>query len=215
LPARATLCDASPQRINHIESSRMIFSDWIQIIAAAVTIALLVAAAVSDITRYRIPNAIVYAIVAAFAVGAAFNFAWPAIVWPVLAGVAMFLLGAGLFALGLFGGGDVKLIAAMALWTGFADLPRFLLIMGAAGGLLGLVLLIKRKRQQPAPASAALAEAPVPSAAAPSPETPNAEPPRPTRKSHIPYGVGIAIAGLDFFVVSARSPLAPLWPWMQ
>ena len=110
----------------------MNFSDWIQFIAAAATMILLIAAAASDITRYRIPNIIVYAIVAAFAVGAIFNFAWPAIVWPLLAGVAMFLLGAGLFALGLFGGGDVKLIAAMALWTGFADLPRFLLIMGAA-----------------------------------------------------------------------------------
>jgi prepilin peptidase CpaA len=207
----------------------MNFSDWIQLIAAAATMILLIAAAVSDITRYRIPNIIVYAIVAAFAVGAIFNFAWPAIVWPVLAGVAMFLLGAGLFALGLFGGGDVKLIAAMALWTGFADLPRFLLIMGAAGGLLGLVLLLKRRRQQPAssapaPTSSSAAEAAV--AAAPTPETPTSatptsatptasDTPRPTRKSHIPYGVGIAIAGLDFFLISQHSPLAPLWPWMQ
>jgi prepilin peptidase CpaA len=197
----------------------MNFSDWIQLIAAAATMILLIAAAVSDIARYRIPNIIVYAIVAAFAVGAIFNFAWPAIVWPVLAGVAMFLLGAGLFAFGLFGGGDVKLIAAMALWTGFADLPRFLLIMGAAGGLLGLVLLLKRRRQQPAIASSA----PAPTepaaagavAAAPTRETPASEAPRPTRKSHIPYGVGIAIAGLDFFLISQHSPLAPLWPWMQ
>jgi prepilin peptidase CpaA len=201
----------------------MNFSDWIQLIAAAATMILLIAAAASDITRYRIPNIIVYAIVAAFAVGAIFNFAWPAIVWPVLAGVAMFLLGAGLFALGLFGGGDVKLIAAMALWTGFADLPRFLLIMGAAGGLLGLVLLLKRRRQQPASsapaptgssaAEAAVAVAPTPET--PTPETPASDAPRPTRKSHIPYGVGIAIAGLDFFLISQHSPLAPLWPWMQ
>jgi prepilin peptidase CpaA len=197
----------------------MNFSDWIQPLAAAATIVLLVAAAVSDITRYRIPNTIVYAIVAIFAVGAIFNFAWPAIVWPVLAGVAMFLLGAVLFAFGLFGGGDVKLIAAMALWTGFADLPRFLLIMGAAGGLIGLVLLLKRRRQQPAMASSApaptessAAEAAV--AAAPTPEAPAPEARRPTRKSHIPYGVGIAIAGLDFFLISQHSPLAPLWPWM-
>ncbi|HJR22386.1 MAG TPA: prepilin peptidase [Dongiaceae bacterium] len=196
----------------------MNFSDWIQILAAAATIVLLVAAAFSDITRYRIPNTIVYAIVAAFAVGAIFNFAWPAIVWPVLAGVAMFLLGAGLFALGLFGGGDVKLIAAMALWTSFTDLPRFLLIMGAAGGLIGLVLLLKRRRQQaalassaPPPAESTMVEAAGPGAS----ETPPSEPPRPTRKSHIPYGVGIAVAGLDFFLISPHSPLAALWPWMQ
>ena len=198
----------------------MNFSDWIQLIAAGATMILLIAAAATDITRYRIPNIIVYAIVAAFAVGAIFNFAWPAIVWPVLAGVAMFLLGAGLFALGMFGGGDVKLIAAMALWTGFADLPRFLLIMSAAGGLIGLVLLLKRRRQQPAMASSvpaatesSAAEAAV--ATTPTAETPASEAPRPTRKSHIPYGVGIAIAGLDFFLISQHSPLAPLWPWMQ
>lgn len=197
----------------------MTLSDWIQLIAAAATMILLIAAAASDITRYRIPNGIVYAIVAAFAVGAVFNFAWPAIVWPVLAGVAMFLLGAGLFALGLFGGGDVKLIAAMALWTGFADLPRFLLIMAAAGGLLGLVLLLKRRRNQatassaPAPTESSAAEAAA--AAAPAPETPAPEAPRPTGKSHIPYGVGIAIAGLDFFLISQHSPFAALWPWMQ
>jgi prepilin peptidase CpaA len=193
----------------------MNFSDWIQLIAAAATMILLIAAAASDITRYRIPNVIVYAIVAAFAVGAIFNFAWPAIVWPVLAGVAMFLLGAGLFALGMFGGGDVKLIAAMALWTGFADLPRFLLIMSAAGGLIGLVLLLKRRRQQPAMASSAPAATESSAAEATVATASTAETPRPTRKSHIPYGVGIAIAGLDFFLISQHSPLAPLWPWMQ
>jgi len=205
-------------------------SDWILILSAALTAVLLIIAAVSDIVRYRIPNKIVYAIVAAFAVGAIFNFAWPAIVWPVLAGIAMFLLGAGLFALGLFGGGDVKLIAAMALWTGFADLPRFLLVMGAAGGLLGLALLLKRRHQQPAmatstsaPAPSSAAEAAVATAStantaatgATSSDAPSAEAPRPTRRSHIPYGVGIAIAGLDFFLISQHSPLAPLWPWMQ
>jgi prepilin peptidase CpaA len=190
----------------------MTLSDWIQLIAAAATIILLLAAAISDITRYRIPNAIVYAIVAAFAVGAIFNFAWPAIAWPVLAAFVMFLLGAGLFAFGLFGGGDVKLLAAMALWTSFADLPRFLLVMAAAGGLIGLVLLLKRR--QPAMANSA-STPPEPSLAeAAVSASPASEAPRPTRKTHIPYGVGIAIAGLDFFLLSQHSPFAAFWPWM-
>jgi prepilin peptidase CpaA len=192
----------------------MTFSVWVQLIAAAATIILLLAAAISDITRYRIPNIIVYAIVAAFAVGAIFNFAWPAIVWPVLAGVVMFLLGAGLFAFGLFGGGDVKLLAAMALWTSFADLPRFLLVMAAAGGLIGLALLLKRRHQQPATASSAPTPAEPSVAEAAVSASPTSEAPRPTRKTHIPYGVGIAIAGLDFFLISPHSPFAPYWPWM-
>jgi prepilin peptidase CpaA len=184
----------------------MIFSDWIQLLAAAATMALLAMAAISDIARYRIPNTIVYAIVAAFAVGAVANFAWPAIVWPILAGVAMFLLGAVLFAFGLFGGGDVKLVAAMALWTGFPDLPRFLLIMGAAGGLLGFVFLLKRRRRQPAAASAA------PSAS--DGQASDAPPSAHRGPNRIPYGVAIAIAGFDFFLISQHSPFAPHWPWM-
>jgi prepilin peptidase CpaA len=197
-------------------------SDWIQLIAAAATIVLLIAAAVSDIARYRIPNAIVYAIVAAFALGAIANFAWPAIAWPVLAGVAMFLLGAVLFAFGLFGGGDVKLVAAMALWTGFADLPRFLLIMGAAGGLLGFVFLLKRRRGQPAVANAATMSPAVAAPEGTASDAPAADrtasdaPPAPRKSSNrIPYGVAIAIAGLDFFLIGQHSPFAPLWPWMQ
>jgi prepilin peptidase CpaA len=179
----------------------MPISTWIQLIAAAATMILLAAASITDITRYRIPNVIVYAIVAAFVVGAAFNISWPALGWSALAAIGMFLLGAGLFALGLFGGGDVKLVAAMALWTGVADLPRFLLVMTAAGGLLGLVWMIRRRRQRPAMAGEAASSSDAPS----QPKVPN----------RMPYGVAIALAGLDFFVTSAHSPLAPFWPWMS
>jgi prepilin peptidase CpaA len=179
----------------------MTFSDWIQILAAAATVILLLAASITDITRYRIPNLIVYAIVAAFVAGAVFNLSWPALGWSALAAVGMFLLGAGLFAFGQFGGGDVKLIAAMALWTGVADLSRFLLVMAAAGGLLGLVWLVRRRRQRPVIASDAASSLDTPSSA----KIPN----------RIPYGVAIAIAGLDFFITSAHSPFAQLWPWLS
>lgn len=188
----------------------MDLSNSIQVLAATATLLLLLAAAASDIARYRIPNTIVYAIVAAFAVGAAFNLPWPAIGWSVLAGLGMFLLGAGLFALGLFGGGDVKLIAAMALWTGLADLPRFLLVMTAAGGLLGVMWMIKRRRHRPALASSAASPTD-----APSTEVSLSGPSSRKMPNRIPYGVAIAAAGLDFFITSAHSPFAPLWPWLQ
>ena len=213
----------------------MTFSDWIEIIAAAATMILLIAAGISDITRYRIPNTIVYAIVIAFLIGAAFNFAWPAFGWAVAAGVAMFLLGAGLFAIGLYGGGDVKLFAAVALWTGFADLPRFLLVFSAAGGILAVVMLLLRLRRRPAIAGASAAAAPVESASdgsqsAASPAVASAsaastEPSsdaastgfsmKPTVRNRMPYGVAIAIGGFDFFLTSTHSPFAPYWPWMQ
>jgi prepilin peptidase CpaA len=173
-------------------------STWVQILAAAATMALLLAAAFTDLARYRIPNVIVGAVVTAFVIGAVFNLSWPALAWSVAAGVGMFLLGAGLFAFGLFGGGDVKLIAAMALWTGFADLPRFLFVMSVAGGLLGAIWLVRRRLRRPAAAAGAPA-----SNGAPSIRLPN----------RIPYGVAIALAGLDFFVVSPHSPLMHVWPW--
>jgi prepilin peptidase CpaA len=198
----------------------MNLGDWIQTLAAAATVLLLLAAASSDIARYRIPNGVVYAIVAVFCVGVAFNLSWSTIGWSVLAGVGMFLLGAGFFAFGLFGGGDVKLIAAMALWTGVADLPRFLLVMGIAGGLLSAVWIIKRRRR---PAMAA--EAPgAPTATSSqlansdglSTEAAASGSPSPAKiANRVPYGVAIALAGLDFFVMSPRSPFAPLWPWMS
>lgn len=187
----------------------MNFGEWIQILAATATVLLLLAAAGTDIARYRIPNGIVYAITVAFFVGMAFDLSWPAVGWSLLAGVGMFLLGAGLFAFGLFGGGDVKLIAAMALWTGLADLPRFLLVMTAAGGLLGVAWMAKRWYRRPALAGEAAKEttpAEIPAVEGSS---------GPKTHNRIPYGVAIAVAGLDFFITSVHSPFAPLWPWLQ
>jgi prepilin peptidase CpaA len=189
----------------------MTYSDWIHILAACATVLLLLAAGISDIRRYRIPNTYVYAIVIAFAIGAIFNVSWAAIGWSVLAGVGMFLLGAGLFALRLFGGGDVKLAAAMALWTSLVDLPRFLLITTAAGGLLGVVLLLKRWRQR-----LALANQPAPLSDASHTDTPSANGPSGQKlMNHMPYGVAIAIGGFDFFITSPHSPFVPIWQWMQ
>lgn len=178
----------------------MTAADWVQLLAAGATVILLLLAALSDLARYRIPNTIVYAIAAAFAIGAAFNPAWPELGWSALAAIVMFFVGAGLFALRLFGGGDVKLIAAMALWTGFADLPRFLVVMTAIGGVLGVVWVIRR-RLRPMTASVPAADA-----------TATAAPAAPNK---LPYGVAIALAGLDFFFTSAHSPFAALLPWLS
>ena len=78
--------------------------------------------------------------------------------------------------------------------------------MTAAGGLLGLVWMIKRRRQRPVMAGDA------PS----SPDAPSHQPKvsKPATRGHMPYGVAIAFAGLDFFMRSAQSPFAPFWPWM-
>ncbi|MBO9711347.1 prepilin peptidase [Sphingomonas sp.] len=91
--------------------------------------------------------------------------------WPDMAlqfGVALlvFAFFAGAFAIGQMGGGDVKLIGALALWFPVVPLVWLLVVMSIAGGLLTLVMVIEKHLRK-------------------NPETPE-----------IPYGVAIAIAGL-------------------
>jgi prepilin peptidase CpaA len=175
------------------------FSDWIQILTAATSLLLLLTAAGSDIWRYRIPNYLVLGIVGAFAVHALAAANWPQLGWSLLAGLLVMIIGTVLFALRMFGGGDVKLLGAMALWTGFTDLQRFLLIMGVAGGILALAWVLLRLFQRRARAQT------VP---APGGETATA----PAISKRIPYGVAIAIAGFDFFILNMHSPILRLWP---
>lgn len=56
----------------------------------------------------------------------------------LLAGLGLFAIGFGLFAFGLFGGGDAKLLAAAGLWFGWPDVMPFLVMTVFAGGALAL-----------------------------------------------------------------------------
>ena len=182
------------------------FSDWIQILTAATSLLLLLTAAGTDIWRYRIPNYLVLGIVGAFAVYALAAANWPQLGWSLAAGLSVMIVGTVLFALRMFGGGDVKLLGAMALWTGFTDLQRFLLIMGVAGGILAVVWLVRRSYQRRARAQTV--PLPVPA--------PDGEPAAaPAMSKRIPYGVAIAIAGFDFFLLNMHSPILRLWPTLS
>lgn len=92
--------------------------------------------------------------------------------WPDMAiqlGVAalVFALFVGAFALGQMGGGDVKLIGALALWLPLQPLVWMLVLMSLLGGVLTLVMVAERwvRRQRGVPLE-------------------------------IPYGVAIAMAAL-------------------
>lgn len=181
-------------------------SDWLQLVASSACVALLVAAAVGDVLHYRISNRLVGAVVLCFALVAAAQASWGFLGWSLAAAGVTLALAAGLFAFGLFGGGDVKLAAAMALWTQFADLPRFLLVMGTAGGVLGIAWLVRRRMQRHAAAPAGEPTSPIESEAHAASQPQHA--PKPPNK--LPYGVAIAAGGIDFFLFSANSPLAEL-----
>ena len=91
-------------------------------------IALLAAAAVTDVSSRRIPNQISVALagIALVRIGIALaaGAGWLAAGLDLVAAVAVFALGACAFRLGILGGGDVKLIAAGVLWFGLAGSPR-------------------------------------------------------------------------------------------
>ena len=70
--------------------------------------------------------------------------------WPMMAiqlGVALiaFALFCAAFALGQMGGGDVKLIGALALWLAPLNVMNMLIVMSLAGGALTLAFLLEHK----------------------------------------------------------------------
>jgi prepilin peptidase CpaA len=66
---------------------------------------------------------------------------WSAVGWQVGIALGVLAFFAGAFALGQMGGGDVKLIAALALWLPLQPLIWMLLVMAVAGGALTLTMV--------------------------------------------------------------------------
>ena len=134
---------------------------------------LLIAAAVTDLRRFLIPNSLVVALLALWPFWVALS-GFPPIGGALLCALAVFILGAGLFTFGFMGGGDVKLLTVLALWAGMDGL--LLLLTSVAGGALS-VLWVSRWRHRIAPLIGW------------------AEGLRDNK--HIPYGVAIAAGGLS------------------
>ena len=87
----------------------------------AVLPALAIVAALKDLTSMKIPNWISGLLVLAFFPAALLvGLSLPAIGIHVAIAVTALLIGLGLFALNLLGGGDVKLMAAACLWLGLS-----------------------------------------------------------------------------------------------
>lgn len=150
------------------------------LVAELVFAALLVDAAIADARGFRIPNRGPLLIALLFPIIAAFVLEPREILLHFAAGAVLFAAGAALFARGIWGGGDAKLIAAIGLWTGFAGMPRFLMIMALTGGVLALAVLAARALMpQPATANAPWHR-------------------RIAHAGHLPYGIALAFGGLDW-----------------
>lgn len=91
---------------------------------------------------------------------------WPDVAIQIGLALVVFALFAAAFHFGLMGGGDVKMIGALALWFPFQPLVTMLIIMSLAGGAITLLMLIDKWLR------------------------------RQTAQPEIPYGIAIAIAAL-------------------
>ena len=150
--------------------------------AGLVFVAGVLDAAVADLRAVRIANRSSLILLAAFVPAAvAAGFGWQDWLNHLGAGLGLLVVGAVLFFRGVWGGGDAKLLPAAAVWTGFAGMPRFLMVMALVGGVLAVVALLARR---------------VPLG-----------PPGPLRAwgerlaaaGHVPYGVAIAAGGIDWW----------------
>lgn len=70
---------------------------------------------------------------------------WPDVAVQIAVFAAVLGLFATAFAMGLMGGGDVKLIAALSLWFPFSVFAQLLVVMSLAGGLVTLALMAQRR----------------------------------------------------------------------
>ena len=91
---------------------------------------------------------------------------WPDVAVQLGFATIVLLLFAGAFALGMMGGGDVKLIAALALWLPVGPFLTLLMVMSLAGGAVTVLMMIDRRLR------------------------------RGEGVLEVPYGVAIAFAGL-------------------
>lgn len=65
---------------------------------------------------------------------------WPEIAMQIGVALAAFTVLAGMFALGMMGGGDVKLLTALALWIEPTAFLQLIIIMALAGGVLTIIM---------------------------------------------------------------------------
>lgn len=112
--------------------------------------ALMIGAAVFDVTTMTIPNWLIVLILAGFvAVAAALGLDPLRIAFHLALFFALLFVGIFCFARGWVGGGDAKLLAAIGLWVGPEQIVTLLLITSVAGGALTIAILFFRQMPLP------------------------------------------------------------------
>jgi prepilin peptidase CpaA len=95
-----------------------------------------------DFSFYRIPNLLLIALVVLFGLTAPFTLGLNEIINSFITFGAVFLVCFIFFLTKIFGAGDAKYFAVIALWMGYPDVIPFVLYTSIAGGGLALIYLI-------------------------------------------------------------------------
>jgi prepilin peptidase CpaA len=91
---------------------------------------------------------------------------WPDVAIQIGIALGVFAVFAAIYATGAMGGGDVKLLGALALWLPILPLMDMLFIMALAGGVITIIAMVAHKIRKM------------------------------QDKIEVPYGVAIAVGGL-------------------
>ena len=102
---------------------------------------LMIVAALTDVSSFRIPNWLTgLTAVLFFPMALLTGMPLTEFAWHLVAGAVLFVLGYVLFSLRLFGGGDAKMMAAAGLWFGTSQSMEFLIMTSLAGGVLAAAI---------------------------------------------------------------------------
>ena len=122
----------------------------LELLALAVFAGLLVYAACTDVASLTIHNWVSIALALLFLpVALLTHMPLNEIGVHYLFGFGLLAVGFFLFQAGVFGGGDAKLLAGAAVWTGFAAFVPFIFWTAMSGGLIALGLLMARQSFAP------------------------------------------------------------------
>ena len=139
------------------------------------------AAAVEDALRFRISNLTCAAVLGAALVAVAVHGFSPGLWQNVAVFAAVLALGTLAFAAGWLGGGDVKLLAAVALWLDLRAAVGLVAAVFIAGGVVAIVYIVARRAVRAA---------------------------RPSTSRHgkVPYGVAVVTGAIFIFGTQLSQP---------
>lgn len=149
--------------------------------------AVMAAAAFEDFRRLVIPNLLPLVLCALWPLYFAAAPSLSGALAALACAFAVFVVGLVLFAFNQFGGGDVKLLTAVALWAGPAGTPSLIMLTALIGGALAMLLLMPGVPRMVGVARAVLSGSPPPVEHG--------------LKMRMPYGLAIIGAALIVVVV--------------